>query len=87
MASEELVAKSYYDISEPARRRRSTLSLYEGIGGQPAGRIVFDLYKDTPLTSDNFRALCTGEKGVVDGVKLCYAGSIFHVRFHYGAHG
>jgi hypothetical protein len=51
------------------------------IDDKPAGRITMELFKTTvPVTAENFRALCTGEKGTGKhtGCKLHYKGSIFH---------
>ena len=35
-----------------------------GIDKQLAGRVEITLLAATPKTSENFRALCTGEKGM-----------------------
>jgi peptidylprolyl isomerase len=50
------------------------------IDGKPAGTITIELFADTvPKTAENFRALCTGEKGTgKSGKPLSYAGSPFH---------
>ena len=45
-----------------------------------AGRLEFELFtKDAPKTVENFRALCTGEKGMgKNGKPLWYKGCVFH---------
>ena len=48
MADAAPYAQVYFDIS---------------IGNQPKGRITIDLTANTPRTSENFKQLCTGEKG------------------------
>jgi cyclophilin family peptidyl-prolyl cis-trans isomerase len=45
------------------------------IGGQNLGRVVFELFpKEVPVTVENFRSLCTGERGG----NLHYTNRFFH---------
>ncbi|KAI9440089.1 cyclophilin-like domain-containing protein [Lactarius indigo] len=51
------------------------------IDGSPVGRVIFELFNDVvPKTSENFRALCTGEKGLspLSDRPLYYKNSIVH---------
>lgn len=51
------------------------------IGGERVGRIVFEIFADVvPKTAENFRVLCTGEKGIgtSTGKPLHYKGCPFH---------
>lgn len=59
---------------------RPRVFLDVAVGTQPLGRIIFELYNEAvPKTCENFRALCTGEKGQTpSGIPLYYKNSIFH---------
>lgn len=50
------------------------------IDGKAEGRVTFELFADVvPKTAENFRALCTGEKGIgQSGKPLHYKGCGFH---------
>jgi cyclophilin family peptidyl-prolyl cis-trans isomerase len=54
------------------------------INGKVAGRLTFELYEDlVPQTCENFKALCTGEKGTsaISGKPLHYKGCKIHKVF------
>jgi len=62
---EKITNKVYFDVE---------------IEGGSGGRVILGLFGDTvPKTVENFRALCTGEKGVgKSGKPLHFKGSTFH---------
>ncbi len=69
-------------LAEEASKAKVTRTVYFDvkIGGEKAGRIVMGLFgDDVPKTAENFRALCTGEKGKgKSGKPLHFKGSRFH---------
>ncbi|KAJ7966150.1 Peptidyl-prolyl cis-trans isomerase [Quillaja saponaria] len=63
------------------KKKNQLVFMNVSIDGDPAERMVFELFNDVaPKTAENFRALCTGEKGIgpKTGRPLHYKGSFFH---------
>ena len=64
MSQKEVCARVFMDIT---------------IDQMDAGRIEIDLFSETPKTAENFRCLCTGEKGIgKTGKPLHFKGTLFH---------
>lgn len=71
------------EASQPQqiKEKRPKVFLEIQLHKRPLGRVVIELFGDVvPRTVENFRCLCTGERGIspYSGKPLCYRGSAFH---------
>jgi len=71
---DEIDKTDYSDASNPV------VFMDIQIGNRPPKRLEFELFANyVPKTAENFRALCTGNKGAAKcGLPLHYKGTIFH---------
>ena len=72
--------KGVATTTDPDTTITSTVYLDIAIDNKYSGRVLIGLYgNEVPLTTENFRALCTGEKGMgTMGEQLSYLGTPFH---------
>ncbi|KAK9068352.1 hypothetical protein SSX86_012463 [Deinandra increscens subsp. villosa] len=71
----------WFSITRKMSNKSPLVYFDVSIDGDPVERMVFELFSDiVPKTAENFRALCTGEKGSSQktGKPLHYKGSFFH---------
>ncbi|OMJ74576.1 hypothetical protein SteCoe_26475 [Stentor coeruleus] len=78
--SEKKVIVSEYTIPPTPLSTNPKVFMDIAIGDGQAKRVTFELFANiVPKTAENFRALCTGEKGTGrGGVLLSYKGCTFH---------
>ncbi|KAH8406818.1 hypothetical protein KR222_004429 [Zaprionus bogoriensis] len=71
---------SEQQLLQPVRTTNPLVYFDISIGQENAGRMIIELRKDVvPRTAENFRALCTGERGIGRlGKPLHYKGTRFH---------
>ncbi|XP_066920435.1 peptidyl-prolyl cis-trans isomerase-like [Clytia hemisphaerica] len=69
-----LLNRSHKFLSTTSKNKMPYQCYFDiAVGGQPVGRVVMNIRDDVvPKTAENFKQLCTGEKG------FGYAGSTFH---------
>lgn len=68
-------------VNKPSNPDNPRVFFDVDIGGGRVGRVVFEVFADVvPKTAENFRALCTGEKGIgkSTGKPLHFKGCPFH---------
>ncbi|CAB9525509.1 cis-trans isomerase [Seminavis robusta] len=77
---EKLKKKYIKDGMLPPTGTGPTCFLEFALDGTAVGRVEVKLFQDkTPLAAENFRCLCTGEKGMGRATKeLCFRGSKIH---------
>jgi len=78
LASSSLLVLHFFEMAQGGKNPVVFFDIT--IGGKPAGRVTIELFADVvPKTAENFRALCTGEKGKgKSGKPLHFKGCAFH---------